>query len=182
MSIPVSVFSPSVASNSRMYICFKARHPFTTTLSVNLKKNTFVCFTDLTYVSVWRTFPTFLLDEPYWHVSLTDLKPLSHLAAFPLRLQGVVNFPRAPWDSMETFFPEDGDVTAFSWRFHGDLTATMAFLRSYMAFIRCSSWRNCLRSHCVVTALMAFCLHSLLEPRVYYALGSSPVFVGRTGV
>ena len=46
------------------------------------------------------------------------LKPLPHLASLPLRLHGVVKFYRAPWDGDEA---EDGDVTAFLLRFHGDL-------------------------------------------------------------
>ena len=95
------------------------------------------------------------------------IKPLAHLATMPLRLYGVVKFPRAPWDRMETnVLPEEDDCTAFSrrpWRFYG------AQWRSYGVLVG-----DCLRTYCALTALprrasschgaptalTAFCLHS----------------------
>ena len=65
-----------------------------------------------------------LMSSKVWITCLYHyVKPLSHLAALPLRQHGVVKFPRAPWDRMEIWFDlsEDGDVTAFSRRSHDNL-------------------------------------------------------------
>ena len=72
------------------------------------------------------------------------LIPLSHQAALPLWCKALLFFPERRGIAWKfVFFPEDGDVTAYSRRFHGDLTATLAFLRSSRA----------LRAHCDLTAL-----------------------------
>ena len=60
---------------------------------------------------------------------------MSHIAALP------VIFPERREIAWKIVFPEDGDVTAFLRRFHGDLTATLVFLWSSMAFLRRSTWR-----------------------------------------
>ena len=59
------------------------------------------------------------------------LKSLSHLAALPLRLHGILKFPRAQWDRME--------IWLFSWRWR--CLGVSMFQRSSMAFLRRSSWR-----------------------------------------
>ena len=68
----------------------------------------------------WRCNTTNKTGSAYLKfVCISKVKPLPHLAALPLRLHGVLKFPRAPWD----------------------LTATLAFLRRSMAFLRRFSWR-----------------------------------------
>ena len=87
----------------------------------------------------------------YW------VKPLSHLAAFPLRWHGVVKFSRAPWDRKKTliFFVKKsryGVLTASlqrPWRCYG---AHMAFYRVPTEFL----WRFSAlsrRFHCAFMAL-----------------------------
>ena len=103
------------------------------------------------------------------------VKPLSHVAALPLRLHGVCK------KSLSAVISQ------------GKLA--VAFLPGSMWFLRRSSWRllvlslrsheastACIelsrRAHCVYTgrsrcstALTEFCLHSMLEPKGYYASG-----------
>ena len=69
------------------------------------------------------------------------LKSLSHLAALPLRLHGILKFPRAQWDRME--------IWLFSWRWR--CLGVSMFQWSSMAFLR-RPVGDCLLSHGTLTA------------------------------
>ena len=96
---------------------------------------------------------------------------MSHITALPLRLQGVVNFLRAPWDRREIRYfctkmaisQRSHHELGISTELHGVPTAFYLVIAcALMAIIELS--RRALRVHCAFTALTLrwrrFCLHS----------------------